>query len=65
MNCKQTENAKTCACTYGGCPRKGICCECISFHLAHQQLPGCCFTAEGEKWYDRSFAAFARDRKLG
>jgi hypothetical protein len=65
MNCKQKDNAKTCSCTYSGCPRKGICCDCISYHLANQELPGCCFPPAAEKTYDRSFAAFARAQKLG
>ena len=64
MNCKQKDNGKTCTCTYGGCPRKGVCCDCISYHLASNELPGCCFPPSAERTYDRSFAAFARARNL-
>ena len=58
MECKQEKNKKDCKCTYPGCPRKGICCECIQYHLASRELPGCCFDKESEKSYDRSFEKF-------
>jgi hypothetical protein len=60
MDCKQEENLVNCKCTYPGCPRKGICCECIRHHLANRELPGCCFDKEGEASYDRSFEHFAK-----
>jgi hypothetical protein len=28
-----------------------------------RQIPGCFFSAEGEKTYDRSFEAFIKDQK--
>ncbi|MHC4062861.1 MAG: DUF6485 family protein [Planctomycetota bacterium] len=40
--------------------RKGLCCECLSYHLSSRQLPGCCFPPEVEETYDRSFRAFAK-----
>jgi hypothetical protein len=58
MECKREENKKNCNCTYPGCPRKGICCECIAHHLANNELPACCFPDDAEKTYDRSFAKF-------
>ena len=60
MECKKEEHLAGCACTYSGCSRKGVCCECLQYHLSHQQLPGCCFPPEVEKTYDRSFRAFAK-----
>lgn len=60
MECKQQKNMKFCSCSYPGCDRKGICCECLQYHLKNRQLPGCCFPPAAEKTYDRSFAAFAR-----
>ncbi len=60
MECKQEKNRNHCPCTYEPCARKGICCECISYHLNMRQLPGCCFTKEAEATYDRSFEHFAR-----
>mgnify|MGYP000697204540 CR=1 FL=1 len=59
MNCKKEENLAKCTCTYPGCNKKGICCECISYHLKMRQLPGCVFSKEAEKTYDRSFEKFA------
>jgi len=59
MKCKKEQNLKFCNCTYPGCSHKGICCECLSYHLKSRQLPACCFPDEVEKTYDRSFEAFA------
>tara|TARA_Y100000310_G_C20647976_1_gene797716 strand:+ start:1487 stop:1690 length:204 start_codon:yes stop_codon:yes gene_type:complete len=59
MECKKEENLGHCNCSYGGCPRKGICCDCIKYHLAMKQLPACCFPDDMEKTYDRSFSKFA------
>ncbi len=60
MECKQDKNLKDCGCTYTSCDRRGVCCDCISYHLASRQLPGCCFPPEAEKSYDRSFEMFAK-----
>jgi len=63
MECKKEQNVEGCTCTYS-CDKKGVCCDCISYHLSMDQLPGCCFPPEAEKTYDRSFAAFAKARNL-
>ncbi len=55
----KTVNAKCCTCSYPGCDKHGICCECLRYHLSMRQLPGCCFPAEVERTYDRSFERFA------
>ena len=60
MECKKDKNLEDCGCTYDDCSRKGTCCDCIAYHLKSRQLPGCCFPAEAEKTYDRSFKAFAK-----
>jgi hypothetical protein len=60
MECKKEENLKDCNCTYPGCPKKGICCECIRHHLAKRCLPACCFPPEAEATYDRSFEHFIK-----
>jgi Domain of unknown function (DUF6485) len=60
MECKKEQNAGTCSCTYSGCSRMGVCCECIQYHLKARQLPGCCFPTDAERTYDRSFEHFAR-----
>ena len=59
MECKKERNMELCSCSYPGCSRKGVCCECLQYHLKSQQLPGCCFPSDMEKTFDRSFRAFA------
>jgi len=58
------KNLRGCPCTYDGCPRKGLCCECLAYHLSRNELPGCCFSEEAEAGYDRSFKKFAEDKGL-
>lgn len=60
MECKKTRNAKSCACTYDPCSRRGVCCDCLTYHLQMRQLPGCCFPPDAERTYDRSFEHFAK-----
>ena len=55
------KNLVKCNCTYPGCDKKGICCECISYHLSLGELPACCFSKEAEKTYDRSFRKFIEE----
>lgn len=64
MECNSKRNLKNCNCTYEPCSRKGVCCDCIAYHLAMQELPACCLSSSAEATYDRSFRAFARDRGL-
>ncbi len=60
MECKRDRNLKRCNCTYEPCSKKGICCECLAYHLRMRQLPACVFPPEAEATYDRSFEHFAR-----
>jgi hypothetical protein len=60
MECKKEKNLKNCNCSNNPCPRKGLCCECLAYHLKARELPGCCFTNEAEKTYDRTFEHFSR-----
>lgn len=60
MECKKDVNLESCNCSYETCSRKGVCCDCLRYHLINRQLPGCCFPDDIEKTYDRSFANFAR-----
>lgn len=60
MECKQQSNKAGCGCTYEPCSRKGMCCECIAYHLKSNELPACCFSAEAERTYDRSMANFVK-----
>ncbi|MDY6831895.1 MAG: DUF6485 family protein [Thermodesulfobacteriota bacterium] len=60
MECRKDQNMARCNCTYDPCSRKGICCECLAYHLRSRELPGCCFSGTAEQTYDRSFDHFAR-----
>ncbi len=60
MECKQARNSKNCTCTYEPCSNKAICCDCLRYHLGSRELPACCFPADAERTYDRSFEHFAR-----
>ena len=63
-NCPNKQSNKAdCNCTYSGCPRKGMCCQCLKYHLSRNELPACCFSKEAEKTYDRSFEKFIEDHK--
>ncbi|MFC1646521.1 DUF6485 family protein [Candidatus Omnitrophota bacterium] len=60
-SCSNKEiNLKNCNCSYEPCSRKGICCECIAYHLKNDQLPACYFSKDAEKTYDRSISNFIR-----
>ena len=52
------ENLKECICTYPGCDKKGICCECIRYHRKIGEIPGCLFPPDIEKTFDRSIEKF-------
>ena len=57
---ERENNRKRCNCTYEPCPRKGKCCECMTYHRGMGELPACCFDQTGEATYDRSVAMFAQ-----
>ena len=60
IECQIEANKQICTCTYEPCARKGKCCECISYHKALNELPGCLFPAEVERTYDRSIRRFVK-----
>ncbi|HQE96512.1 MAG TPA: DUF6485 family protein, partial [Candidatus Marinimicrobia bacterium] len=43
MECRQIQNKKNCNCSYEPCSRKGVCCDCVRYHLRSRQLPACFF----------------------
>jgi hypothetical protein len=64
MDCvNQAKNFARCNCSYPGCPRHGICCECLTYHRSHGELPACYFTEAEERTYDRSVGFFLRSRR--
>ena len=58
MECSLKANRLKCNCTYEPCSKKGICCECLQYHLRMRQLPACVFPKDVEKTYDRSIEKF-------
>jgi hypothetical protein len=59
MDCKHfTKNKENCPCTYRQCSRKGYCCQCLAYHRKQGELPGCYFSPEVERTYDRSVRRF-------
>ncbi|MHA1699354.1 MAG: DUF6485 family protein [Promethearchaeota archaeon] len=61
--CKNIEGNPECTCTYTSCSRWGICCECIKYHRERNELPGCFFSKQAERSYDRSIENFIKDYK--
>ena len=57
------ENKKDCPCTYEPCEKKGMCCECLRYHLARDELPACCFPPEVERTFDRSIEKFVATQR--
>jgi len=60
MECNKDRNLERCNCSYEPCSRKGVCCECLRYHINMRQLPACIFPADAERTYDRSYEHFAR-----
>jgi hypothetical protein len=59
MDCvNKAKNTKFCSCSYPACTRKGVCCECLRYHLSQSEVPACLFPKEAEKIYDRSLKFF-------
>ncbi|MBN2120001.1 MAG: hypothetical protein JW734_02960 [Candidatus Omnitrophica bacterium] len=58
-------NLKNCNCSYPGCSKKGICCECIRSHLLRREVPACFFDKKAEATYDRSIDYFISTYKNG
>jgi hypothetical protein len=65
MECRKEKNLTMCTCTYTSCSRWGICCECIAYHRAMDEMPGCYFTKKGEATYNRSIDFFIQDYQRG
>lgn len=62
MDCISSSSAAHCTCTYPGCKRRGSCCKCVRYHQSLGEIPGCFFTPEGERTYDRSVRNLCQDR---
>ena len=60
MECNKEKNLERCNCSYEPCSRKGICCDCLKYHVQMRQLPACIFPDDAERTYDRSYEHFDR-----
>jgi hypothetical protein len=60
--CVASRTLEHCTCTYLSCDKRGHCCKCVAYHNRKGEIPGCFFSTEAERTYDRSFARLARDR---
>ncbi len=58
-SCVSDKNMKNCNCSFS-CSRKGICCECLTYHRSKGELPGCYFPDDEEGSGDRSAENFIR-----
>ncbi len=56
--CREKINLSQCNCSWEPCSRKGICCECLSYHWRNRELPACLFPDDVERTYDRSLRRF-------
>ncbi len=56
--CKLEANRAYCNCTYEPCEKKGVCCECLRYHLRRGEVPACFFPEDVERTYDRSIDKF-------
>ena len=59
VECKSEENKIRCNCTYP-CDKKGICCECLRYHMKRNEVPACFFPNDVEKTYDRTIENFIK-----
>jgi hypothetical protein len=41
MECKVEFNKSKCACESEKCERRGMCCECLRYHVERKSLPVC------------------------
>ena len=63
MECKIAKNAQSCTCSYESCSKRGLCCECVAYHRSKKEIPGCFFTPQTEKTWDRSIENFVNTSK--
>jgi hypothetical protein len=63
-DCQITRNKEYCTCTYEMCPRRGRCCECVIYHRQSAEIPGCFFSQQVEKSYDRSIRKFIESQQV-
>jgi len=63
-NCISGKTAAHCSCTCTACDKRGNCCMCVAYHNERGEIPGCFFSADAERSYDRSLARLGKDRGI-
>jgi len=63
MECNKEQNLNFCNCTYP-CDKRGVCCKCLAYHRAKNELPACYFSKEKEKTYDRSIDNYLNKKNV-
>lgn len=58
MECKKDTNIAGCNCSYPGCERHDVCCDCVRYHRGRGEIPACFFGDAVEREYDRSIERF-------
>lgn len=58
--CNIKLNKANCNCSYEPCSKKGMCCDCIRYHLGAGEFPACFFSDDIERTYDRSIENFIK-----
>lgn len=58
------KNTAQCNCTYEGCSRHAICCECLEYHRMQDEVPACYFDKRAERAYDRSITNYVKSKGL-
>ncbi|OEU48362.1 MAG: hypothetical protein BA871_03740 [Desulfuromonadales bacterium C00003096] len=61
MPCIGEQSLEHCTCTYTACDKRGRCCECVIYHRNNGEVPGCFFSTDGERSYDRSLNKLCED----
>jgi hypothetical protein len=64
MPCSSDESQIHCSCTYTSCDKHGHCCKCVTYHKDRGEIPGCLFSTEAERGYDRSLSRLVIDRGM-
>lgn len=63
MECRSKNNMQKCNCSYEPCSRKGVCCECLQYHMRMNELPACFFPNDVERTYNRSIEKYLETYK--
>lgn len=57
-------NKRPCTCTCVECARHGKCCACVAYHRDKGEVPGCFFTPQGERLWDRKLHTLFQDQGM-